>query len=294
MAYRFEPREKSSNALTRILGEELEAAIEILRSSREPLDHRVHEVRKHLKKSRALLALAEGSAPASQLRQTIRSLRKAARALAGLRGRAALAEAFDGLDEQSPSTLPVELVRQFRALLSTQQAPGSANSPELDAARKHLLRAERRLGELHFHGSGWRALKPGFRRTYAQAKKAFARAAIKPDSEAFHAFRTPAKRHLYHIQLLEPLLPELLHPRRAELSCLGKLLGDHHDLSLLVPGLGARGISEVELSQVRALATLRCRELEMQIFDWARRLFTERPRALTRRLGTSVVSLGRS
>jgi len=284
LSYRFEPGERADDALARLSREEIDAAVAIL-SSDEPLDHRVHEARKHLKKLRALLLLGEASASTKALERAVRAVRKAARSLAGLRGRAALRESFAELDRSDPEAFQRELVEKVTALLAIGETAPTSFDEELEDAARRLRRASKRIEHLRFEGAGWRRLEPGFRRNYARGRSALARASENPHPESLHAFRTPAKRHLYHLQLMEPLWPELLHPHRKELARLGDLLGEHHDLSLLGPDLSARGVPSDELEAVQARITARSHELERQIFELGRRLFAERPPALARRIG---------
>lgn len=291
MAYRFKSSESSSDAVARIVSEELRAAIDLLRSSDHPLDHRVHEVRKHLKKSRAILVLARGNVPARPFQREDRLLRRAGRSLATLRGRAALTTCFEALSQHPRSELGETFVQRVRERLSKSPTGKALPAPELARTHKLLSRAKRRLKKLSFRGSGWRALRKGFRQTYADARRALDRAILEPRAKALHALRIPAKRHLYQIQVLEPLSPALLRGRLADLTRLAGLLGDHHDLSLLIPELSSRGLPQGDLAQVRALALHRSRELEVQIFESARRLFEERPRAITRRLGAFLQTL---
>src|SRR5262245_5088451 len=101
MAYHFEPGEPSGTALKRIAVEEIERTLETLSAGDDGLDDRVHEARKHLKKLRALFALARGSLDHASLRKNVRAVRHAAHALAELRGEAALIECFEALRKWS-------------------------------------------------------------------------------------------------------------------------------------------------------------------------------------------------
>lgn len=285
VAYRFDPLEPTRDSLSRVALEELDSAIQLLDSSEELLSHRVHEARKHLKRLRALLALAEGAASRSAVSHVTRGVQKAARALANLRERAALLESFTALVRSSPAALEPAQVDRIRALLSSQEEGGSARDRDVVHAGERLGDARRRLTELRFHGSGWQSLEPGFRRTYSKARKAFLRASSDIGPEAIHSFRKPAKRHSYQVQLLEPLWPALLHPHRKELFRLGDLLGDHHDLCLLRKSPLLSALPSFDLEKLEELVRERSRELEIEGLALANRLFAERPAAMTRRFG---------
>lgn len=286
VAYQFEPEEPISVALRRVAGEELDEAISLLESQEGELASRVHEARKHLKKLRALFALAAGSAKAERLRRQRGLVREAAHALARLRGQAALLECFDALVETSPDELDQPTADAVRRVLRPSGEDHPDSRADLEAARSSLLEARQELGEITFRGSGWDALEPGFKATYRRARKAYSLACEEPRSEALHSFRTPTKRHFYQIQLVEAAWPELLHAYRKELSNLGDLLGDHHDLSLLGPELAERGLPPAQLDGLGSVVEKRSKALERQVFDLGALLFSERPAALCRRIGT--------
>jgi CHAD domain-containing protein len=285
VAYRFEPREASGSALQRIAVEEVEQALELLRSEESSLDERVHEVRKHLKKLRAVLALAEGSANGTDVVQQAKTVRRAARALAPLRGEAALLESFETLERSFPDRMDAGAAVKIRELLAPRISSTPPAENGLHEAEAELVRAQESLTGAKFRGSHWSSLEPGFRHTYARARAAYARATDQPGVDALHDFRTPAKRHLYQVHLLESIWPELLHVHRKELARVGDLLGEHHDLALLKAELEERDLDADALANVVPLIEARSRDLEKQLFALGGRLFAERPKALARRFG---------
>jgi hypothetical protein len=110
--------------------------------------------------------------------------------------------------------------------------------------------------------------------------------AAKPgDAELLHEFRTPAKRHLHHVRLLELSWPGPLGSVRQELSRLGDVLGDHHDLSLLAAEVRLRPELEVEAAALLPHARERLSDLEQEGFALGQRLFAEKPKAASRRFG---------
>jgi CHAD domain-containing protein len=285
VAYRIEPHEASGSALQRIAVEEVEQALQLLRSEDSSLDERVHEARKHLKKLRAVLALAEGSTDNADTLRQKKTVRRAARALAPLRSEAALLESFEGLDRAFPGRVEDAAAAKIREVLAPRisSAPPAENG--LHEAEALLVRAQESLARSRFRGSRWSSLESGFRHTYARARDAYARAVDRPCPETLHEFRTPAKRHLYQVHLLESLWPELLNAHRKELARIGDLLGEHHDLALLAAELRERELDADTAAQVTPLLSERSRELETQLFALGGRLFAERPRALARRFG---------
>jgi CHAD domain-containing protein len=138
--------------------------------------------------------------------------------------------------------------------------------------------AERRVTRLLPDDVNWDALLPGLRRTYRRARGAYSKAKARRKPEAFHAFRTPEKRHLYQVKLLESLWPDALSSRLDELDKLGELLGDHHDLSLLESALSAARGSEREKERIQVLIARRMKQLERKSLRLGALLFAPKPK----------------
>jgi hypothetical protein len=113
------------------------------------------------------------------------------------------------------------------------------------------------------------------------------RAYARPTAERFHGWRRRAKRHYYHLELLD-VLPanEAASQRRKELKLLCEWLGDDHDLAELDRYL-ARNESELDAIAVALLRTLaqnRSNELRARAGDLGKRLFADKPKAFRRSL----------
>jgi hypothetical protein len=78
--------------------------------------------------------------------------------------------------------------------------------------------------------------------------------------------------------LLEKVWPRLVRAECKELDELGELLGDHHDLSLLLPELDRRGLTHLDLGALARLIEERKSELEKRIWFHGMRLFSESPK----------------
>lgn len=285
--YRFEPFEPTSDAIRRLVCGELDGALEWLGGEDRSFDVRVHETRKHLKRLRALLRLATSVIDPATLREEMRAARVAAAALAELRGQAALLSCFEDLIERSPNVLAADGLERVRAALRVDSHATSDPRAAVTRARAILTRARGRAIQLPLVDgvTGWAALGPGFRDTYRRARRAYTRASAEPSAEHFHAFRTPEKRHLYQVELLERAWEAPLRVRRQELSHLGELLGDHHDLSLLQQELRSRVELELEWAALQAPVAERLAKFEGSALSLAALTFAEKPGAITRRFG---------
>ena len=113
-------------------------------------------------------------------------------------------------------------------------------SPELRAQVLDELRTARaRLAHFRLRGKAKRSLRNGLRRAARQVQSAcaYAYAAESPaeqSAERFHELRKRVKDLYYMACLLTPAQPALLEPLAAKLDELADLLGDDHDLAVLI------------------------------------------------------------
>src|SRR5687767_12860166 len=149
-------------------------------SSPEKLDHAVHETRKSIKRLRALLRLYRGAlGHALYVREDAR-LRDIARALGGARDAVALREGFARLLESAPAADRSRLADHRAALERVLDDEPRANKDELvamlHAARDALGALRERAPSFTVEKTGWSAIAPGFRRTYARGRRHLSRA----------------------------------------------------------------------------------------------------------------------
>jgi hypothetical protein len=282
--FRLQAREPIAVAIPRVLREEFGAALSWLGGADRPLELRVHEARKCLKRVRAVLALAN-DALAPELRRRIRdSARTASHALETSRGESALRECVDGLLERYPNELTAEEAARLRSATSTE---ASVHEAEADAEVHQALAILQRdygvVSTLKLEEDGWYAIEGGFRSTYRRARNAFASAEPGGPLELWHCVRIPAKRHAYQLELLEPLWEGPIKALRLEFEELGELLGEHHDLSLLERELTRRPELSSLAEAAGKVAARRLRKLEREATRLGARAFVDRPGRLSRR-----------
>jgi CHAD domain-containing protein len=123
---------------------------------------------------------------------------------------------------------------------------------------------------------------------YRQGKKSGADAYVSGSDEAFHEWRKRAKDLRYHVDLLEPVWPEVMQNVEKTLHGLTDCLGDDHDLSDLrrilttSPRL-TRGAKSV--TRVFELIDRRRSELQAEARPIGARIYCEKPKAFSARVG---------
>jgi CHAD domain-containing protein len=231
----------------------------------------VHEVRKAIKRLRALLALLERALGRKEAARERALLRETANRLAGARDADVMIATLEGLVQRHPRRLARRGVRELRsrlerqrlearqsafdgAVLATTSATAgprdglSANGALGGLGERAVIEAD--LRALRTRIAAWslppggtgRALDEGLREIYRAGRTGCRRAGKrKPDPLAFHRWRKHVKELRYAAEALDlretPKARAGGSARIAKLARradeLGELLGEEHDLALL-------------------------------------------------------------
>jgi len=189
----------------------------------------VHEVRKELKRARALLRLSSDVLPT---RHFEKRCAEAARRLAHLRDADAMAETLLRLRSRADPCHLEALDALSRALSEDRRANAAAGLPRplaegvVDTLR--VIRAD--VERLDFEAMDERAIGAGLAEAWAETARAFRRVLEQPVLPRFHDFRKVVKRELYQRELCG--LPLDKH-ERAMLKKLADVLGELQDLDVL-------------------------------------------------------------
>lgn len=285
MAYRFRRDDRSvQKGVARIAREQITSMLRVIDSSSEDTGNAVHALRKSCKKVRGLLRLVRPVF--SDYSEENAAFRDIAATVSVVRDAAVLSASYDAvmaLCDGEMGRPAVASIRRELILRGKRLAATGEPIELLQQAREPLLRAAQRVEHWTLDGDGFESLQGGLRKTYRQAQKAMRKAEQHPLSTQFHEWRKHCKYHGYHARLLQPVWPG---PMKAYAACayeLADLLGNHHDLAVLLETIteepSAFGTpSDVELM----LSVVRQRQaaLERQSFAQGKRLLADSPKAL--------------
>jgi CHAD domain-containing protein len=291
MPYRFKLGESMPQAVRRIVAEEMESAASQLDGNGEKKrEEGIHEARKSVKKTRALLRLVAGELGDVRGKENTR-LRDAGRKLSELRDAGAIVGTFDDLRAAYPKERGLAALETIRAGLVTRrdQAMDQAGiDARLQTMAKSLRGTTKRLKSWPLEKDGFAAIKDGLEASFRAGRRAMARARKRPRAENFHEWRKRAKDHWYHIRLIEPLWSDVMQAYEKSLKELETWLGDDHNLVVLREKL----TSEPDLRADAKAAALairlidrRQKELRKNALALGVRIYEEeKPREFTRRM----------
>jgi CHAD domain-containing protein len=281
MAFRFKLGEPFDEGCRRIAVEQIERAQSELHGKGDQAIA-VHETRKALKRLRALLRLIRPAMGEAAFKQENTQLRDIGLSLSGERDRHVLLETVNKL-EGSAGFGRRGLVGSVRQCIVAANGEGAPLS--LKQATGRLADAKKRLAELHVDGSGFDVVGPGLERSYRRARRAFCEAYDEQTDEAFHDWRKGTQAHWRQMTLLSRAWSDYLGARASEARNLSQLLGDDHDLAMLVAFVhsdAAAGLSNEQAAIVEKAARQRQAELRETAKPRGERLFADGPRRLRR------------
>ncbi len=288
MAFRFKLAEPFEDGVKRIAREQIERAHAQLKSPDDTVVA-VHETRKSLKRLRALLRLIRPALGEADFRDENAKLREIGAGLSSARDRHVLLETLAKLEANADLARKGlgEAVRNVVHQMNGKESP-AVEAAAMKQAQGRLNEAKKRFAQLRLEGKGFEIVGPGLEASYRKARRALHRAYAEPSDEAFHEWRKGIQQHWRHMALLVRAWEGCLVARIAEARALSQLLGDDHDLALLVGFVHSEracGLSSAQVTAVEKLARQRQGELRTLAQPKGVRLFAEGARSLRRRIG---------
>jgi CHAD domain-containing protein len=291
VAYRLKSDESVPAAVKRIASEELEsAAAQLAGKGAANRDEAIHEARKSIKKVRALLRLMRPELATTYATENVR-LRDIGRKLSEFRDASAIVDTFESLREKYRDDLKDRTLGSIhRGLIERKE------QYERDAGVGRALRtlagalsaSSRRVKVWPVLTDGFPAIAPGIEKTFRRGRKAFAQVQAHPSPENYHEWRKRVKDHWYHVRLLEDLWTEVMLAYEKSLKQLETWLGDCHNLVVLRQKILAEPEfygNGKETGLFLSLWDRFERDLHGNALSLGERIYAEKPRQFTRRLG---------
>lgn len=290
MAFHLKAKEPVPEGLKRIAREELESAAgQLGGKAGGNRDEAIHEARKSLKKTRAVLRLSRKELGPVYREENAR-LRDLGRVLSGFRDAGAMIETLDALVANYKSEFGRRTGGSVRRALLAEKAE-SERSADIESTlaegAKTLRAAAEEVEKWPLERDGFRAIEPGPKQSYARGRKAMAYAAKHPKAENYHEWRKRAKDLWYHVRLLEPLWTGVFEAYEKSLKDLETALGDGHNLVLLRERIRedpAKYGSAADVKRVLKFIGRRQAELRANAQALGARIYEEKPRQFIRRL----------
>ena len=287
MAYRFKLDEPVGEEFRRIWLEHIARALaEASRGSDQA--SAIHETRKCLKRIRSLLRLMRPVLGEPQFQEENAKYRDIAHSLSGSRDRQMLFEVVTKLEAHAGQKQKTAL-QAFRTLLgaTAPKMVEEAGSVLLTAVAGRLAAEAKQVEKMEIAPPSIDGVLAGLERTYRQGRRANRKAYETTDEERFHELRKHVQQHWRQLLLLQEAWPEILIARVGVTKQLAAILGDEHDLFILLTFLDSEEVQPLGNDQIRVMRRIslkRQKELRTEAQPHAERLYAEGAKTFARRV----------
>lgn len=288
-AYRLRVGETADEGVRRIAHGRVDAALDHLRrEAKVDGASAVHGARKDLKKLRSLLRLVRADLGKQRYRAEHDRYRDVARLLSGPRDAevklTTLAALSDGYPDEAPASDELR-----RALEAERERIASAQAADLEQrleqAAEAIAAGAADIDAWELASSDFELFRAGLQRSYDRGRDAFRALDAGASDAAVHEWRKRVKDLWYQLRLLRPVWPAGMKGPIGAAGELAELLGEHHDLAVLIEDVSARAPAGAGDDALIVLARRRQRELLEQALPLGGRLYAEKPKRFADRLG---------
>ena len=281
MSYRLDPALPTSETLRVVALAELDIAHTALAS---PGDRHigVHSARKCFKRLRSLLLLARPGMPEPVFASLSSRIARIGKGLAAARDAHALLDALKTLERNTEPGLGERPIDGLRTWLQERRQAAERNLEKSSAsdALQMLLDLRPRLARLVVYPDDFAPLSKGLESCYQDARRQFKAAFSSNDSNQLHQWRKGVQQHRRQMQLLTSCWPSELGARAQSARGLSQLLGDDHDIAMLMHLVSAPTMTfgdPEEVSGFRKRCKMRLKVLRKAAKISGNRLFIEKP-----------------
>ncbi len=261
---------------------ELGVAVAALRGGEEPAKA-VHSTRKILKRVRAITRLVRRELGEEVAARDNAALRDAGRRLAGARDAYVVLTTLDRLVARAPDQLDAEALAPLRQFLAaeheTAERAAAGDAGAIDAVLAELATVRADIERWQLGADPGLVLADGLGRLHRKGRKALRTATESSGearTEAMHDLRKRAKDLWHAAELLEVADPVRLSAIADRAHDLADLIGDDHDLAVLLERADERSGAlppSVPLAALHAVAARRRRKLQRKALRIAEELY---------------------
>jgi CYTH domain-containing protein/CHAD domain-containing protein len=286
-AYRLEAGETAPDGIRRVAaGRAAKAARKLSKIEDDGADV-IHGARKDLKKLRAVLRLVRPALGKKVYGRQNCLYRDAGRLLSDSRDTEVKVETLDDLEERFGAEFPGAVAEPWRRDLERERYAAAADAGgelagRVEQAAALIEEGREEIASWPLDKDSFDLVAPGLLKAYADGREELALVRKKPSEERVHEWRKRAKDLWYHLRILRELWPGVLGETADQAHALADLLGDHHDLAVLVEDLGGR--DTIDPDAIRTLIERRQEELLERAVGLGERLYAEKPKAFGKRL----------
>ncbi len=235
MSYKIDQGLSVKKNIVSVAEDEVNASIQSI--EKMEVHAAVHDIRKRLKKIRALARLVRDEMGKENYKNINIFYRDLGRELSEIRDLTAHLELIENLREQYGDHLYASFFNSFRKEIEKQRAELENQLREKnffsEYIPKQLRLAKKKMLTWPVEKDDIKVILPSIERVYKRGYKAMQNATEEPSAAIYHEWRKRVKYLWYQLRLLEDLWPNLFDAWEDEVHQLADFLGDDHDLMVL-------------------------------------------------------------
>lgn len=293
MSYKLEKQESLPKTVQRVAIEEIDASLESMKTMN--VHEAVHDVRKRLKKLRALARLVRDEMGEKDYKEINIYFRDLGRDLSPIRDLTAHIETIEALRARYGDHLYALFFNTVIKEIEKERDEMEAKLKEQEFFSKYVVeklqKAQKSVKKWPVKSKDLQVGLPGVERVYKRGYKAMHRSAESPEDKIYHEWRKRVKYLWYHYRLLEDLWPGLFSTLQSEVHDLADLLGNDHDLVVLNEKLKSGDLELKENKQKEVLEALSQEysdDLRQRSQALGQLIFAEKPKVFTERIGKYI------
>lgn len=290
MPYRFKTDEPLDKGFRRIMAEQVARVAKTHADGRDPA-LAVHETRKCIKRMRALVRLFRFILGEDTFKSLNAQLRDIAALLSEARDTQVMLDTVTRLQEESPAKAAGAFESVKAALIERMSMSKEAGAKTGDTAEvtARLQKFGKGIARLKIADATIDGVVRGLEVSYRNGRKAFGTAFRSESDENFHEWRKLVQQQWRQMNLVSAAWPDYYGARVSVARELAQMLGDDHDLAMLVEFVGSNeppAVQPTEAGKLIALITERQAALRVSSRFLGTRLYAEGASGLARRTVT--------
>ena len=256
MGYKLEKTLSLKKNISSVAAEEITGCLTSLETLN--IHEAVHDIRKRLKKLRALARLVRDEMGEENYKTINIYFRDLGRELSDFRDLTAHIETVNILRERYGQHLYVNFFNSITKKIEAERNEMEKTLKAQDFFSEHLTKklnhAKNDLIKWPVDSNDINIILPSIKRVYTRGKKALQNAYNSPSKENFHEWRKRVKYLWYQTLLLQETWPEFFGVLESEIHELADYLGNDHDLMVLKnklqsPDFPVKGEQQLELME---------------------------------------------
>ena len=253
------------------------------------MDEAVHQARKRLKKTRAVVRLVRDRLEKDLYKQENARYRDIGHKLANLRDAKVQIVTLDNLTAHFGNTVGEEAFTDIRQELQVdyrREYQRVLNKGIIISVKNELKDAKTQIDNWKIKSSGWKAIDKSLKRVYKRGYKGLDTAMSEPTVENLHDWRKRVKYLRYHLSILRPIWSEVMEEWIDRTHELSDYLGEDHDLAVLQEFVSKQPerFDRQNILDLTALIDRRREELQPQAIFIGKRIYTEKDKRFVKRL----------